>query len=56
MRRLLSLVLILGGLGLFVGLIYASNPKLVWEELRAVGGWGFLAVLGNVMLSFLAGP
>lgn len=54
MRRLLSLVLILGGLGLFVGLIYASNPKLVWEELRAVGGWGLLAVLGNVVLSFLS--
>ncbi|MCS7217018.1 MAG: flippase-like domain-containing protein [Candidatus Bipolaricaulota bacterium] len=40
------------GLGLFVGLIYASDPRRVWQELQAVGGWGFLAVVGNVALSF----
>lgn len=42
------------GLGLFAGLIYASNPRLVWQELQAVGAWGFLAVVGNVVLSFFA--
>ncbi|MFN3346820.1 MAG: lysylphosphatidylglycerol synthase transmembrane domain-containing protein [Candidatus Bipolaricaulaceae bacterium] len=42
------------GLGLFAGLIYAADPKLVWQELRAVGAWGFLAVVGNVVLSFFA--
>lgn len=41
------------GLGLFFGLIYLSGPRNVWEELKAVGGLGFLAVVGNVVLSFL---
>lgn len=44
----------LGGLGLFAGLIYASNPRLVWQELKAVGAWGFLTVVANEALSFLA--
>ncbi len=46
-------MLILVGLGLFAGLIYLSGPGLVWAELKAVGGLGFAAVVGNALLSFL---
>ncbi len=42
------------GLGLFAGLLYASGPGRVWQELRAVGVGGLLAVVGNVALSFFA--
>lgn len=52
LRRLVPLLSVLVGLALFGGLIYASGPRLVWQELRAVGGWGFLAALGNVFFSF----
>ncbi len=41
------------GIGLFAGLIYLSGPERVWAEIKAVGGVGFLAVVGNVVLSFL---
>lgn len=43
----------LGG-GLLGGLIYVSGPRLVFQELRAVGLWGFLAVMGNVLCSLCA--
>lgn len=42
------------GLGIFAGLVYFSNPRLIWEELKAVGGLGFLAVVGDVVLGFFA--
>ncbi|MGB9756946.1 MAG: lysylphosphatidylglycerol synthase transmembrane domain-containing protein [Candidatus Bipolaricaulaceae bacterium] len=54
LRWVASLGLIFLGLGLFAGLIWISNPKLVWEELKAVGVLGFLAVVGDMVLSFLA--
>lgn len=50
----MSILLAVLGLALFAGLIYASGPERVWAELVAVGGLGFLAVVGNVVLSFFA--
>lgn len=37
-----------------MGLFWISNPRLIWEELKAVGFLGLLAVVGDVALSFLA--
>lgn len=52
--RTILVILVVLGLGIFAGLIILSGPKLVLTELLAVGWLGFLAVLVNVVGSFLA--
>jgi len=44
--------LVLGGAFLLGGIIYISGPALVWEEVRAVGLWGILAIAANLFLMF----
>jgi len=51
---LLPLGLIGVGGALLGGLIYISGPRLVFQEIRAVGAWGFITVLGNVLCALLA--
>jgi uncharacterized protein (TIRG00374 family) len=46
--------LALVGLLLLAALVYISDPLLVWAELYAVGAWGLLVVLANVLCSLLA--
>lgn len=46
--------LIAVGAALLGGLIYISGPRLVLEDIRAVGLWGFLAVVGNVVCALVA--
>lgn len=48
------LCLIAVGAALLGGLIYVSGPGQVLDNLMAVGLWGFLAVLGNVLCSLVA--
>ncbi len=53
-KRYLPLVLMLVGLALLVVFVYISGPRRVWEEVRAVGLWGFLAVTANVVAILLS--
>ena len=53
-RVVLLVALILVGGALLGGLIYISGPRLIFQEIKAVGAWGFIAVLGNVLCALLA--
>jgi uncharacterized protein (TIRG00374 family) len=53
-KYLLFIVLVSVGIALLGGLIYLSGPRLVLEEITAVGFWGFLAVAGNVLCALCA--
>ncbi|MBC7098592.1 flippase-like domain-containing protein [Candidatus Bipolaricaulota bacterium] len=53
-KVLLPLGLIGVGVALLGGLIYISGPRLVFQEIKAVGAWGFVAVVANVLCSLLA--
>ncbi len=45
-QGMLAGVLVVCGLGLFAALIVFAGPAAVWEQLRGLGLWGFLAMLG----------
>ncbi len=53
-RRLWFLGLVISGAFLLGALIYVSGPRLVWQEVRAVGVWGFVAIVGNLLAVFVA--
>ncbi|MFO8033862.1 MAG: flippase-like domain-containing protein [Candidatus Bipolaricaulota bacterium] len=53
-KRLWFLGLVVGGAFLLGAFIYISGPELVWEEVRAVGLWGILAIVGNLIAVFAA--
>jgi uncharacterized protein (TIRG00374 family) len=50
-RGVILAVLTLAGLGLFSLIITLSGPGAVWVEIKALGLWGFLAMLGNEFLA-----
>jgi uncharacterized protein (TIRG00374 family) len=51
-RRWIAASLAVGaGAALIGGLIYISGPRLVFQEIRDVGVWGLLAVVGTVFSS-----
>ncbi len=53
-RRLWFLGLVVSGAFLLGAFIYISGPRQVWQEVRAVGLWGFLAIVGNLLAVFVA--
>ncbi len=48
-----AVLVALGG-GLFGAFVYLSGPQLVWQELRSLGVWGFVAICLNLLLALLA--
>ncbi len=52
-RRFVFAGLVLGGAFLLGGAIYLSGPARVWEQVRAVGVWGILAISGNLLFVFV---